>query len=149
MTNDDQPWTAFVRETLSKDDDWARHVGSLNPRIPLRKAIEDYVHTLNSRAGVTPQDVETAELILAAMRKHGFDTVDAFLVAVERGDVSLTDGAEDAPHGAGRLAPVRMEDSSAPVEEAGWEAPRATPRRASRTRGATRQARLRTSSEGA
>ena len=148
MTNDDQPWTAFVRETLSKDDDWARHVGSLNPRIPLRKAIEDYVHTLNSRAAVTPQDIETAELILAAMRKHGFDTVDAFFVAVERGDVNLTDGAP-ASNRADRLAPVRMGDSSAPVKDPGWKAPTGPSRRAPRTRTAARQARVRTSTEGA
>jgi len=95
MTNDDQPWTAFVRETLSEDPEWARHLRGLNPRISLRKAIQDYVHVVASRAALTPKDAETAELIFAAMREHGYKTVDSFLVAAARGEVHLTDGLRD------------------------------------------------------
>jgi hypothetical protein len=148
MTNDDQPWTAFVRETLSDDNEWAKHVASLNPRMSLRKAIEDYVHTLKSRAEVTPQDEQAAELILAAMRLHGFDTVDAFLVALDRGDVSLGNGLADGI-GADRSAPWDRQASSSAVEKAGSKAPTAGPQRPPRPRGAARQARLRPSSEGA
>jgi hypothetical protein len=148
MTNDDQPWTAFVRETLSDDNEWAKHVASLNPRMSLRKAIEDYVHTLKSRAAVTPQDEQAAELILAAMRLHGFDTVDDFLVALDRGDVSLGNGLADAI-GADPPTTGAKNASSAPIEDAGSKAPAVTPQRTPRPRGATRQARLRPSSEGA
>jgi hypothetical protein len=148
MTNDDQPWTAFVRETLSEDPEWAKHVVGLNPRTPLRKAIEDYVHTLTSLAAVTPQDVETAELILAAIKRHGFDTVDAFLVAVDRGDVNLIDGLAEAIR-ADQPARGRKKPSSDHVEEAGPKTRAATPGRASRPRRAAPQARLRPSSEGA
>jgi hypothetical protein len=148
MTNDDQPWTAFVRETLSKDHEWAEHVAGLNPRMSLRKAIEDYVHTLKSRAEVTPQDEQAAELILAAMHLHGFDTVDAFLVALDRGDVSLGNGLADGI-GADPPTPRAKNASSAPIEAAGSEAPTAAHQRAPRPRGAARQARLRPSSEGA
>jgi hypothetical protein len=148
MTNDDQPWTAFVRETLSKDHEWAEHVASLNPRMSLRKAIEDYVHTLKSRAAVTPQDEQAAELILAAMRLHGFDTVDAFLVALDRGDVSLGNGLADAI-GADPPETGAKNRSSSPLEDAGSKAPTVTPGRAPRPRGAARHARLRPSSEGA
>ncbi len=148
MTNDDQPWTDFVRETLSKDHEWAEHVASLNPRMSLRKAIEDYVHTLKSRAAVTPQDEQAAELILAAMRLHGFDTVDAFLVALDRGDVSLGNGLSDAIRDDPPTSQAKN-PSSAPAEGAGSKAPTVTPQRTPRPRGAPRQARLRPSSEGA
>jgi hypothetical protein len=148
MTNDDHPWTAFVRETLTKDNEWAEHVASLNPRMSLRKAIEDYVHTLKSRAAVTPQDEEAAELILAAMRQHGFDTVDAFLVALDRGDVSLGNGLADAI-GADPSTPAEKNSSSGHSADAGSKGPTATPGRAPRPRAAARQARLRPSSEGA
>jgi hypothetical protein len=82
------------------------------------------------------------------MRLHGFDTVDAFLVALDRGDVSLGNGLADAI-GADPPTPGAKNASSVPMEDAGSKAPTVTPQRAPRPRGAARQARLRPSSEGA
>jgi hypothetical protein len=84
-----RPLTTFLLELLANDPEWAAHVASLSPRTSLRQAVEDYLRFLKARVALTPEEIATADRILAMMAERGYDTPDRMAEAIETGEVSL------------------------------------------------------------
>ena len=86
---DRRPLTTFLLELLEDDPEWAAHVASLNPRTPLRQAVEDYLRFVKTRIALTEEEAAAADRILGMMAEKGYDTPDQVAEAIESGEVSL------------------------------------------------------------
>jgi hypothetical protein len=84
-----RPFSKFLLDMLRDDPEWASYVASLNPNIPLRRAVEEYLRFVKERLGLTPEEIEAADRILALMQEHGYTNADEMADAVRRGKVSL------------------------------------------------------------
>lgn len=84
-----RPFSKFLLDMLRDDPEWASYVASLNPNIPLRRAVEEYLRFVKERLGLTPEEIEAADRILALMQEHGYTNTDEMADAVRRGKVSL------------------------------------------------------------
>ena len=89
MKNEPRPFSKFLLDLLRDDPEWASYVASLSPKIPLRRAVEEYLRFVKERLGLTAEEIEAADRILALMEKHGYGSADEMVEAVARGKVSL------------------------------------------------------------
>jgi hypothetical protein len=88
VTDNDEVW-AMMREALARDPDLRRETSNLNPRMPLSRAVAEYVRLLRERVAATPDEHEAADRILGEMEQRGITDPDAFLDAVRRGEIRL------------------------------------------------------------
>ena len=89
MTNEPRPFSKFLLDLLRDDPEWADYVASLSPNLPLRKAVEEYLRFVKERLGLTPEEIEAADRILALMQAQGLTSPDEIAEAVKGGKVSL------------------------------------------------------------
>ena len=69
MKNEPRPFSKFLLDLLRDDPEWASYVASLSPNIPLRRAVEEYLRFVKERLGLTPEEIEAADRILALMQE--------------------------------------------------------------------------------
>jgi len=89
MKNEPRPFSKFLLDLLRDDPEWASYVASLSPNIPLRRAVEEYLRFVKERLGLTPEEIEAADRILALMQEQGYTSTDEIAEAVRGGKVSL------------------------------------------------------------
>jgi len=89
MKSEPRPFSKFLLDLLQDDPEWASYVASLSPNMPLRRAVEEYLRFVKERLGLTPEEIETADRILALMQEQGFASPDEIAEAVRGGKVSL------------------------------------------------------------
>jgi len=89
MTTEPRPFSKFLLDLLRDDPDWASYVASLSPNIPLRRAVEEYLRFVKERLGLTPEEIEAADRILALMQEQGYTSPEEIAEAVRGGKVSL------------------------------------------------------------
>jgi hypothetical protein len=89
MTNEPRPFSKFLLDLLRDDPEWASYVASLNPNLPLRRAVEEYLRFVKERLGLTPEEIEAADRILALMQEQGYTSPEEIAEAVRGGKVSL------------------------------------------------------------
>jgi len=89
MKNEPRPFSKFLLDLLQDDPEWASYVASLSPNMPLRRAVEEYLRFVKERLGLTPEEIEAADRILALMQEKGITSPDEITEAVKGGRVSL------------------------------------------------------------
>jgi len=89
MKNEPRPFSKFLLDLLRDDPEWASYVASLSPNIPLRRAVEEYLRFVKERLGLTPEEIEAADRILALMQEQGLASPDEIADAVKGGKVSI------------------------------------------------------------
>jgi len=89
MKNEPRPFSKFLLDLLQDDPEWASYVASLSPNMPLRRAVEEYLRFVKERLGLTPEEIEAADRILALMQEQGITSPDEITEAVKGGRVSL------------------------------------------------------------
>ena len=89
MSNEPRPFSKFLLDLLRDDPEWASYVASLNPNIPLRRAVEDYLRFVKERLGLTPEEIEAADRILTLMQEQGYTSAEEIAKAVKGGNVNL------------------------------------------------------------
>ena len=89
MKNEPRPFSKFLLDLLQDDPEWASYVASLSPNMPLRRAVEEYLRFVKERLGLTPEEIEAADRILALMQEQGISSPDEITEAVKGGRVSL------------------------------------------------------------
>ena len=89
MKNEPRPFSKYLLDLLRDDPEWASYVASLSPNMPLRKAVEEYLRFVKERLGLTAEEIEAADRILALMQEQGYTSPDEIAEAVRRGRVSL------------------------------------------------------------
>lgn len=87
MTKQAASWTSLLQETLADDPEWGPYVRGLSPSTPLRRAVAEYVRILSMRLAPTPRERQAAERILAEMERNGFESVDEYFEALDRGEI--------------------------------------------------------------
>jgi len=90
MKNEPRPFSKFLLDLLQDDPEWASYVASLSPNIPLRRAVEEYLRFVKRRLGLTPEEIEVADRILALMEEQGYASPDEIAEAVAHGKVSIS-----------------------------------------------------------
>ena len=96
MQNEPRPFSKFLLDLLRDDPEWASYVASLSPNIPLRRAVEEYLRFVKERLGLTPEEIEAADRILALMQEQGYTSPQEIAEAFARGRVSLPAALADA-----------------------------------------------------
>ena len=89
MKNEPRPFSKFLLDLLQDDPEWASYVAGLSPNMPLRRAVEEYLRFVKERLGLTPEEIEAADRILALMQEQGITSPDEITEAVKGGRVSL------------------------------------------------------------
>jgi len=89
MQNEPRPFSKFLLDLLRDDPEWASYIASLSPNIPLRRAVEEYLRFVKERLGLTPEEIEAADRILALMQEQGYTSADEIAEAVRGGKVNL------------------------------------------------------------
>ena len=89
MENEPRPFSKFLLDLLRDDPEWASYVASLSPNIPLRRAVEEYLRFVKERLGLTPEEIDAADRLLALMQEEGLTSPDEIAEAVRGGKVSL------------------------------------------------------------
>ena len=89
MTNEPRPFSKFLLDLLQDDPEWASYVASLSPNMPLRRAVEEYLRFVKERLGLTAEEIEVADRVLALMQAQGYTSPEEVAEAVKGGKVSL------------------------------------------------------------
>jgi hypothetical protein len=89
MTNQPRPFSKFLLDLLQDDPEWASYVASLSPNMPLRRAVEEYLRFVRERLGLTAEEIEVADRILALMQEQGYTSPEEVAEAVRGSKVNL------------------------------------------------------------
>ncbi len=80
---DDGHWGTFLVQVSGDDPDWRQFYDSLDPSMPLRKAVRAFIEQVSRRIAPTPTEIEAADRILARLAERGIRSADELVAQVD------------------------------------------------------------------